>query len=432
MRKWLVVLAILLVVVAGAFALQRRGQPARPAAVAPTQAAPAPPAVEVAAVRTGTIARTLDVSGTIVSAQEAEVTSKIPGKVAAVRVSEGARVGRGQVLVQLETAELAAQVAQAAQGVRQARAAYEVAAARLRAVMAGPRPQERAQVNNAVAQAEANLRSAESNVVRMQQLYETGAVSRQQLEAAILQRDVAKSQLDSARQQASLVASGARPEEIQMARAQVAQAAAGVAGAQAMLTLAGVQYSNATVRAPFAGRIARIHVAVGEFVAPGIAVVTEYDDRRLDLEAKVGERELAQIRPGGAVTVRAEADPAAVVRGIVQLVQPTAETASRTAIVRIRLLNPPVAALPGTSARATLLLERRTGVLLVPAAAIRTDGATMVFVVSDGIARARSVTLGLRQGELVEVRSGLTAGELVIVLGPETITDGMRVTVVNR
>ncbi|HEY3248810.1 MAG TPA: efflux RND transporter periplasmic adaptor subunit [bacterium] len=431
MRKWIVIAAVMLVVAAGAFALQRRGQPQHPAAVAPTQAAVAP-AVEVAAVRIGTIERTLDVSGTIASAQDAGVTSKIPGKVAAVRVSEGARVGRGQVLVQLETAELSAQVAQAAQGVRQAMAAYDVAAARLRAVQAGPRAQERAQVNNAVAQAEANLRNAESNVVRMQQLYDSGAVSRQQLEAAILQRDVARSQLDSARQQASLVESGARPEEIQMARAQVAQAAAGVAAARAMLVLARVQYGNATIRAPFAGRIAQVHVAVGEFVAPGIPVVTEYDDTRLDLEAKVGERELAQIIPGGSVTVHAQTAPTATIRGTVRLVQPTVEAASRTAIVLIRLINPPAAVLPGTSARATVLVERRTGVLLVPAAALRSDGATMVFVVSGGVAHARPVTLGLRQGDLVQVRSGVASGEQVIVLGPETITDGMRVTVVNR
>jgi RND family efflux transporter MFP subunit len=431
-NRWIVVLVIAAVLAVGAFALLRRGQSAQAPAPPPQAAAAPAPAVEVAVVQRGTIERTLEVTGTIVSALEAEVTSKIPGKVAAVRVSDGARVARGRALVQLDTAELSAQVAQAEQGVRQAQATYAVAAARLAAVQAGPRSQERAQTANAVAQAEANLRNAESNVVRMQQLYESGAVSRQQLEAAVLQRDVARSQLDSARAQASLVNAGARPEEIQIARAQVAQAAAGVSAARAQLTLARVQYANATVRAPFGGRVAQVHVAVGEFVGPGLSVVTLYDDRQLVLDAKIGERDVAQVRSGDAVAVRAAVAPGVVMHGAVQRVQPTAEAASRTALVRIRLSNPPASLLPGTSAQATLVLERRAGVLLVPTVAVHQDGTATVFVVTDGVARARAVTLGLRQGDVIEVRSGLAAGDQVIVLGPETITDGMRVTVTGR
>lgn len=432
MRKWIIGIAVILAVAAGGFALQRRSQSAQIPRPAPEAAAAPAPAVEVAVVRIGSIARTLDVTGTIVSAQEADVTSKIPGKVAAVLVTDGARVGRGQALVRLEAGELAAQVAQAEQGVRQAAAAYEAAVARLAVVQAGPRTQERAIAANAVTQAEANLQNAESNVVRMQQLFDSGAVSRQQLEAAILQRDVARSQLDSARQQASLVSAGARAEDIQVARAQATQAAAGVSAAKAQLTLARVQYASATIRAPFAGRVATVHVAVGEFVGPGLSVVTLYDDRQLVLDAKVGERDVAAVTIGDPVTVHAAAASGTAISGTVQRVQPTAEAASRAALVRIRLTNPPASILPGTSAQATLVLERRTGILLVPVSALRQDGAATVFVVTDGLAQARPVILGLRQGDLIEVRSGLAAGDRVIVLGPETITDGMRVTVVNR
>lgn len=432
MRRWVSVGIVVLVVAVGAFAYQRRNQTSQaPQPAAQTATVPAP-AVEVAAVRMGGITRTLEVTGTIASATESDVTSKIPGKVAAVLVTDGARVGRGQALVRLEAGELAAQVAQAEQGVRQAQAAYEAAVARLAVVQSGPRAQERAVAANAVAQAEANLQNAESNVVRMQQLYDSGAVSRQQLEAAVLQRDVARSQLDSARQQASLISAGARSEEVQVARAQVDQAAAGVSAARAQLTLARVQYANATIRAPITGRIAAVHVAVGEFVGPGISVVTVYDDRNLVLNAKVGERDLARIRTGDAVTVRPAAAPGVTVRGTVQRVEPTAEAASRAALIRIALANPPASVLPGTSAQATLVLERRASVLVVPASAIRQNGTPTAYVVVDGVAHAKPVTVGLRQADLVEVRSGLAADDLVVVLGPETMTDGMAVTVVNR
>ena len=110
---------ILAVVLVGGVLASRRG----PAATAPQAAAP--PAVEVAvvevaAVRRGTIERTLDLSGSIISAQEVHVTPKIAGKVAAILAGEGSRVARGQAIARLEATELIAQVAQAEQEIGRA------------------------------------------------------------------------------------------------------------------------------------------------------------------------------------------------------------------------------------------------------------------------------------------------------------------------
>ncbi|MDP3703899.1 MAG: biotin/lipoyl-binding protein, partial [Candidatus Omnitrophota bacterium] len=225
MRKWgIVIAAAVLIILAGGLVAQQRGRSAAPAGQ--PQAAPAEPdavAVEAAPAALGSIEQTLDLTGTIVSSRRVELTPKIPGKIAAIYVQEGARVSGGQAIAALDASDQAAQVTQAEQGVRQAAAAREVAQARLAALQSGARSQERALAETAVAQAEANLRSAERNVTRMQQLFESGAVSRQQLDDAILQRDVMRSALDSARQQLSLVQVGARQEDLRMARAQVEQ-----------------------------------------------------------------------------------------------------------------------------------------------------------------------------------------------------------------
>lgn len=431
MRKWLVVLLILAVVLIGGVLATRR----RPATTSPPVAAQPQPVietavVEVVAVRRGTIERTLDLTGSMISAQDVRVTPKIPGKIAAILVAEGSRVARGQAIARLETTELVAQMAQAEQAVRQARAGQELARARLAAVQTGARSQERALAENAVAQAEANLKNAEAEAARMQQLYEAGAVSRQQLDAAVLQRDVARTQLESARQQLSLVQSGARVEDLRMAQAQVTQADAAYGAAVASLNLARAQLSSATVRAPFAGRIAEIPVSLGEFVSPGMAIANLYDDQRLEVEVAVGERDLQFVRPGADVRVTPEALSGRTLRGAVRIVLPAADPASRTAKARIRLIDPPAGLLPGTFVRAAVVVERHSGVLLIPRQALRAGGDVVVIV--GGIARMRPVTTGLQQGSLVEVAAGLREGELVVVLGPESLQDGQPVRVVTR
>ncbi|HET6780960.1 MAG TPA: efflux RND transporter periplasmic adaptor subunit [bacterium] len=430
MRRWMVlVLVILAIVVMGGVLASRRRPAAQPPQSQPVTPAPVETVVvEVTSVRRGTIERTVDLTGSIIAAQEVHVTPKIPGKIAVISVTEGSRVSRGQVIARLEAVELVAQVAQAEQSVRQARAGQELARARLAATVSGARSQERALAENAVRQAEANLKNAEAEAARMQQLFDGGAVSRQQVDAAVLARDVARTQLEAARQQMSLVQTGARPEDVRMAQAQVAQADAAYGAAVAALNLTRAQLSGATVRAPFSGRVAEIPVSLGEFVSPGMNIATLYDDQRLEVEVAVGERDLQLVRPGAVVTVTPEALPGRKVAGAVRLVLPAADPASRSAKVRIRLIDPPSGLLPGTFVRAAIIVERHVGALVIPRQALR--GSNEVAVVQGGVVRLRTVTVGLQHGALVEVTSGLREGEQVVVLGPETLSDGQPVRTV--
>lgn len=446
MRKWMIVGLVVLIVIAGGLFTLQRSRPAASPAPAPQTPAQETVAVEVTPVTRGSIDRTLPVTGTVVSRRRVELTPKIPGRLASVLVSEGTRVTAGQVVARLEAAELAAQVRQAEQGVAQARAGQHVARAQLRAIEAGARPQERAQAENAVvqaehavAQAEARLRTTEADAARMQQLLAAGAVSRQQLDAAVLQRDVARAQLnvartqlDSARQQLSLVRSGARPEDIQMAQAQVEQAAAAYAGAVAALEMARVQFEQATIRAPFSGRVAQVPAARGEFVAPGTTVAVLYDDRSLEMDTQVGERDLHLVRVGQTVNMTADVLAGRPITGRVRLVVPAADPLSRAARVRIALVNPPAGILPGTSLRADVLIERRTNVLLISSHAVRQNGQGEVVVVKDGRAQIRKVTIGLTHHHIVQILYGVTEGELVVTLGAESLSDGQPVKVVNR
>ncbi|MDR7470548.1 MAG: efflux RND transporter periplasmic adaptor subunit [Armatimonadota bacterium] len=446
-RRWFWIVLVLGMLLAGGIAAGRVRAP-RAAPVAPAEEEAIP--VEVAPVQGATLERTVEVSGSLTSARMAEILPRRSGVVARVLVTEGARVRAGQPLVVLDATEAALRV-------RQAEAAVAAAQARVAVLEAGARPQERAQAAWAVRQAESALEAAQTSLEharvaaataevtlqRLEALLRDGAVSqaqvdqarldhnraRAQVQAAQAQVLSAQAQLHSAQQQQSLVEAGPRPEEVQAARAQVAQARAVMAEARQAL-------AEMTIRAPFAGRVAQVRVSPGDFAAAGefrgqpVAVI--YDDRALEAEVTIGEREAVLIRAGQQSILRPEVAAGREVQAVVKTVTPLAEPGSRAVAVRLRLVGEvPAGLLPGTFVRGRVVVERRVGVLTVPRAAVRSDGRTEVWVVRNGVVDPRPVTVGLAAAGRVEVTDGLRAGELVVVLGPDRLVPGAKVKVVQ-
>lgn len=413
-RRWIAV--ALLIVLAGVgwrvFGSSRRQATPTP------QAQPAVP-VEVVLVETRTLVATVTAGGNVEAIQEVTVTTMMTGRVAAVLVREGDPVRAGQVLVRLEGGEAAAQVQQAEANVRAAQA-------RLQMLEQGARPQERAQVESAVAQALANYETAKANLSRMQALYETGAISKAQLDAAKLQYDLARAQYDTALQQRSAVLSGPRPEEIDMARAQVAQA-------QAALTFARLQEANATISAPLSGTVTRRFVDPGDVASlmPGQAsLVTIAQIDRVSVVLDVSETDLGKVKIGQPVAVHADAYPDRTFRGTVREIGQAAEARSRVFKVKAVVENRDHALRPGMFARGDITIGRIEHALVIPRdAVVSVDGQTAVFVVKDGKARARNVHLGAMNGPIMEIRSGLAAGESVVIVGQSELSDGTSVTV---
>ncbi|MDR7518744.1 MAG: efflux RND transporter periplasmic adaptor subunit [Armatimonadota bacterium] len=448
MRRWILLLGLALVVVGAAAGVTTFGRRSPSPA---SEVGPAVVPVEVARVEVGSVARTVEVSGSVTAARLAELFPRISGRVARVLVTDGDRVAAGQALVELDAADQRAEVAQAEAGAA-------AAAARLAQLEAGPRPEERQVVFNAVTQAQsqvkvaetqvaltqAALRVAEDHLRRQEQLLREGAIAQAQVDQARLQYDQAKAQfqaaqtqfeiaktaLDSARQQWAMVERGARAEELQAARAQLAQA-------RAVVALARQRLANMTIRAPFAGRVAGLQATVGDyltsgdFAARGSPVVKVYDDRAMEVEVLVGERDLPLIRVGQPALIRLEGDPGKPVDATVSVISPVADPASRASSVRLRLQAPPPAAVPGVFARGEIIVERRTGVPLVPKAAVVGGERPFVRVVVKDTVRVRPVVLGLSQGDRVEVLAGVDPGEMVVVLGPEVLPPETRVRVVT-
>ena len=239
------------------------------------------------------------VKGTIVT-----VSARVSARTTELLVNEGDQVTAGQVIAKLDTKELAAQV-------DQAKANLAAAQAKLAGLQAGSRPQQIAQAGAAVDSAEANVTNAEKAYDRTKVLYDQGAVAAQQLDAAWTALTVAKAQLASSSQSASLVAEGSRQEDIQAAQAQVDQAAA-------MLQNAQLQLENATIAAPISGVIAQRAVHVGESVAVGQTLFNIVDTDDIWVAANIDETYIGKVHDGQAVHFTVDAFPGTKFTGQVQ------------------------------------------------------------------------------------------------------------------
>ncbi len=178
------------------------------------------------------------------------------------------------------------------------------------------------------------------------------------------------------------------------------------------------------VTAPFDGVIREVLVHEGDFVAPREPVVEVYDPESLVIRAAVSERHAAGMEAGTPVEIHFDAHPGKPVRGEIDRVFPFLDPGTRTRTIEI-LPQGDLVLLPGMFARLEVLLKTAPDALVVPVEAIlHTDEGDIVFVVSDGKARKRHVTVGIETNRKAEIQSGLSAGDPVVVRGVRGLSDG--------
>lgn len=376
----------------------------------------------------------LTVSGYVIAAHRIAVGSKVLGRVAWIGVDKGDIVQQGQVLVRLEDSEFRAQVAQA-------RGSLASAQARLDELRAGSRPQDKQRGRAVVAEAEANLRDAELELARLDKLFKAGVAARAELDRAMARRDVARAQLDNARQSSSLTDVGPRAEVIRAAEADVAQL-------RAALDFAETQISNTIIVAPSSGTILQRIVEVGEMVSPQsfgdsgtrTAVVSLADLNDLQIELDISQADFAKLKMGQKAEIVPEAYPDLRYTGFIEEIAPEANRAKATVQVKVKVDNPNEQLRPEMNARVNFLAVQQSldapkaaSRVLVPAAAIvRRGDADCVFVVKGDRVEMRTIRRGDVSGENVTVLDGLSGGEQVVTTGAESLGDGDRVRINGR
>jgi RND family efflux transporter MFP subunit len=194
------------------------------------------------------------------------------------------------------------------------------------------------------------------------------------------------------------------------------------------VVLARKALADTVVRAPFAGVVGERLVSVGDYVTRGTKVASVLRTSPLRVQLTVPEQYSAEVAVGRSVSFEVDASPGKKFTGQVRYVSPALEASSRTLVVEAVVPNDAGALKPGSFATALIEQANQSPGILIPAAAVRTvAGTSRVFVVSGDKVEERLVTIGQLVGDLVEVTSGLEAGDTVATSNVAQLTDGSRV-----
>jgi RND family efflux transporter MFP subunit len=202
--------------------------------------------------------------------------------------------------------------------------------------------------------------------------------------------------------------------------------------AEKALELAKKKLADTAVRAPFAGFVGRRKVALGEYVTPGRELYELIATDPVKVRTPVPEWLVPYGRVGMEITITVDSRPGEVFKGNVTRIAPAIEETTRTMLVEAEVPNPEGALKPGAFAHVTANLGEAQALFVPRASVMRYAGVARVFVIENGVARAREVTTGDSLGELIEVSKGLKLGELVAVSEVDRLADGVAVDARER
>jgi HlyD family secretion protein len=419
-----------------------------------------------------TLPITITANGTVQPEQSVNVSPKAAGILKRLLVKEGDRVEAGQILAEMDDANLQGQLISAQgqlasaqanldklvagsrpQEIAQAEARLAAAQANLDKVLAGNRSQDIAQAQAQLISAQVDLQQAELTFNRNQQLTSAGAISQQQLDTSRTAYNTAKARVDQLTQALNLQQTGTRPEEITAARAQVEElkqvvslqktgtrseeidaARAQVMAAQGQLTTVQTLINDTVIRAPFTGVITRKFADPGAFVTPttsSSAVSSATSSSILaiaaknQIVAKVAETSIPQIKVGLQVTIEADAYPGKSFAGQVTQVatQSTVEQNVTNFEVKSNVVDPQRELQAGMNVTVKFIAGTLDNALVIPTVAIvRQEQGTGVYVAGKGESekpKFQPIATGISVEDKTVVSSGLEVGDRVLLSFPK-------------
>jgi multidrug efflux pump subunit AcrA (membrane-fusion protein) len=344
--------------------------------------------------------------GSVRTATSAVLSSRIMGSVVTVRAREGDRVRAGQLLVEIDNRDAAAQLLKAQAGLREAQESLEEVERSTRAA------------ESARSAADAQNQLASKTFERYKTLLERRSVSPQEFDEVQAKHRVAEAEAERADRM--LQAMTARKNTL---LARIDQAKADIASAQ-------VYAGYAKISSPINGLVTAKHTDVGQTASPGVPLLTVEDDSLYRLEVSVEESKIGASHRGDEVIVLIDALGGTELNGRVSEIVPAADAASRSFTLKIDL--PTGASRMGV--RSGMFGRARFGIaqqraLLVPQEAVVQRGQlTALFVVDEsGIAQLRLIKTGKSHAGRVAVLSGLSEGERIVADGVAAVTEGNRV-----
>jgi membrane fusion protein, multidrug efflux system len=350
------------------------------------------------------LVRAISVTGTLAAEEQVTLSLKVTGRLDELLVDLGSRVSQGQVIAHLVPTDFNLRAQQADAALQQARA-------RLGLTPDGTDVAVDPQNTSVVREARAVMEDAKLTADRAETFFKRGIGSRADLDKALAALKVAESRYQDAL------------EEVRNRQALLQQR-------RTELELARQAVKDSSLTAPFDGMVRERHATVGQYLAAGSPVVTIVRMHPLRLRLAVPERAAPGVRVKQVVRVTLEGDTT-VHEGHIARVSPAIDETNRTLMVEAAVPNEKGLLRPGSFANADIVLQAQEKAIVVPASALVTfAGVDKVLIVREGKSVEKRVNIGRRDGDRVEIVSGLDAGEQVIV-DPGNLVGGARVSVAN-
>jgi HlyD family secretion protein len=367
------------------------------------------PTVRTTQLRRTPLEQHVVVSGRVRVPMRVQISAQIAGLVVAVGASAGQRVETGDLLVQINDAELRAAAAQAKAMVDQARARVD----QLKRV-------GRIAATQALREAETNLEGAEAELARTTDLAASGTLPQVELDNA--RRAVERARAQRTAAEAQQIASSELGADSRLALTALLEAQARLAGAEARL-------AQSRIVAVQKGLLLTREVEPGDVVQPGRTLMVMAADSEVELVFEADERNVALLELGQKASVAADAYPERVFAAKVSYIAPSIDPLRGSVEVRLVVEEPPDFLKPGMTVSVDLTVASKKDAQVLPSEAVRAamSPSPWVLVVEGGRVRRRPVKLGIRGNGATEVLSGLVAGAEVALPNGHKLAEGQRV-----
>jgi len=290
-------------------------------------------------------------TGTIEGEQQANIVSQLAERIVEIPVHVGSVVGAGQVLIKLDKSGATSQYYQA----------------------------------------QSNLKNLERNLTRMKNLFESGAVSKQNLDDVQTGYDVAKANFEAAR-------------------------------------------AAVEITSPISGVVTEVKLNPGDFAAPGMPIITVAKINSLKIKFSLGEADIPYVNNGQVIKVYSELNPSIKADARINEISKSADLSTRTFEVKAVFPNAKDQWFkPGMFAKADLTLTSSKAFTTISReSVIYTNESPKVFIVKDGKAYSKNVKLGLQNETAIEVTEGLNPDDIIVKVGMNNLKDGTMVTLSNE
>lgn len=356
----------------------------------------------VTVVRSASADEIYEAVASVQSRRKITLMAKVGGDIVAMHVKEGDMVRAEESLLEIDDRYPASRTKQAEAGLKEAQSALEEVKHAIRAAQ------------SAESSAQINLRLAASTLERFTMLRDSKSVSPHEFEEVEARHEAAKAEVDRAN--ASLQALESKREQV---RARIEEA-------RSEVEASAISLGNTRVRSPLDGIVTTRFIEAGSQVAPGALLLT-IESNGYEVDAVVPESLAMNLRPGLAVRVQVPSLAIENAHATITTVVPAVDSSTRSYVVKADLpsVAKDVRLASGMFAKVLIPNGART-VLAIPATAVVERGQLSgVFVVDESnVIRLRLIRTGERRGDLVEVLSGLAAGDRTIFQPDPSVKDG--------